>query len=66
MTREVRKIASSYVIYVALDENRQPTAVPPLVPADETEAAIIERARKRRTHRQRIDAELRREAEADN
>ncbi|QBD82683.1 acyl-CoA thioesterase [Ktedonosporobacter rubrisoli] len=58
ITREVRRIASSYVIYVALDENRKPTPVPPLVPADDEEEAIIERARIRRLHRQRIDEEL--------
>ena len=55
--REVRKIASSYVIYVALDEQRQPTPVPPLVAADAEEQAIIERARLRRQHRQKIDKE---------
>ena len=55
VTREVRKIASSYVIYVALDENRKPTPVPPLVPADDEEKAIIERAHIRRMHRQKID-----------
>ena len=43
------------VIYVALDENRKPTPVPPLVPADDEEAAIIERAHIRRMHRQKID-----------
>src|SRR5215471_7790418 len=47
-TREIRTIASSYVIFVALDENRQPTPVPPLVPADDEEQAIIERALLRR------------------
>src|SRR6266700_4652367 len=31
-TGEVRHIASSYVIYVALDENRKPSPVPPLMP----------------------------------
>jgi acyl-CoA hydrolase len=55
---EVRHIASSYVIYVALDENGKPTPVPPLVPADDEEKAIIERARIRRMHRQKIDEEL--------
>src|SRR5438067_13024782 len=50
-TGEVRHIASSYVIYVALDENRKPSPVPPLVPADAEEQAIIERARIRRKHR---------------
>jgi acyl-CoA hydrolase len=55
---EVRHIASSYAIYVALDENGKPTPVPPLVPADDEEKAIIERARIRRMHRQKIDEEL--------
>ena len=54
---ENRHIASSYVIYVAVDENRKPTPVPPLVPADGAEQAIVERARLRRTHRQKIDKE---------
>src|SRR5437763_2168953 len=54
ITGEVRHIASSYVIYVALDENRKPTPVPPLVPADGEEKAIIERARIRRLQKQKI------------
>ena len=58
VTGETRHIASSYVIYVALDENRKPAPVPPLVPADDEEKAIIERARIRRMHRQKIDEEL--------
>ncbi|MBO0781926.1 MAG: acyl-CoA thioesterase [Ktedonobacteraceae bacterium] len=58
ITREIRKIASSYVIYVALDENRQPTPVPPLIPADEEEATIIKQARLRREHRKQIDDAL--------
>ena len=62
---EVRHIASSYVIYVALDKNRQPTPVPPLVPADDAERSIIERARLRRLQRQKIEEELSR-AEAEN
>ena len=57
---ENRHIASSYVIYVAVDENRKPTAVPPLVPADDAERAIVEQARIRWMHRQRVDEELRR------
>ena len=65
ITRNVRKIASSNVIYVALDENRKPTPVPPLVPADGEEAAIIERARKRRLHRQKLDEEASLEAKED-
>ncbi len=58
VTGETRHIASSNVIYVALDENRKPTPVPPLVPADDEEKAIIERARTRHMHRQKIDEEL--------
>ena len=60
ITGEVRHIASSYVIYVALDANRKPTPVPPLVPADDAEKALIERARYRRMHKQKIDEELKR------
>src|SRR5215469_1925894 len=55
---EKRHIASSYVIYVAVNENRKPTPVPPLVPADDEEQAIVEQARLRRMHRQKIDEEL--------
>ncbi len=58
LTGEVRKIASSYVTYVALDENNRPTPVPPLVPADEEEATRIERARNRRVQMAKIDEEL--------
>ncbi len=57
ITREVREIASSYVIYVAIDEQRQPTPVPPLTPADNDEHIIIERARIRRARRKKIDEE---------
>lgn len=58
ITSNVRHIASSYVIYVALDANRKPTPVPPLLPADDEEKAIIERARNRRTRLQNIDKEV--------
>jgi acyl-CoA hydrolase len=60
ITGEVRHIASSYVIYVALDENGKPTPVSPLVPADEAEKAIIERAHTRRMRMRKLDEELRR------
>jgi acyl-CoA hydrolase len=60
ITGEVRHIASSYVIYVALDANGKPTPVPPLVAADDAEKAMIERARYRRMHKQKIDEELKR------
>src|SRR5256712_8609834 len=63
ITGDVRHIASSYVIYVAVDENRKPTPVPPLVPANDEEKAIIERARIRRMHRQKTDEELTRAEE---
>ena len=58
MTGEIRKIASSQVIFVALDENRKPTSVPPLVPANEEEARKIERVLLRRMHMKKIDEEL--------
>lgn len=57
-TGEIRHVASSQVIYVALDENGKPTPVPPLEPADEEEQKIIERARNRRLYRQRLNEEL--------
>jgi acyl-CoA hydrolase len=63
ITSDVRHIASSYVIYVALDANRKPTPVPPLVPADDEEKVIIEKARNRRMQRQKIDQELKRTEE---
>ncbi len=63
ITGEVRHIASSYVIYVALDENGKPTPVPPLVPADDEEEAIIERARIRRMRMKKLDEELSRAEE---
>src|SRR2546428_8595831 len=63
ITGDVRHIASSYVIYVAVDENRKPTPVPPLVPANDEEKAIIERARIRRMKRHKIDEELKGEEE---
>ena len=43
---------------LALDENRKPTPVPPLVPANDKEKVIIERARMRRLHKQKIEEEL--------
>ena len=58
ITGEIRHIASSYVIYVALDENRKPTPVPSLVPADDGEQEIIERARIRRMHMQKIEKKM--------
>jgi acyl-CoA hydrolase len=62
-TGEIRHVASSQVIYVALDAQGRPTPVPPLVPADAEEEKIIERARKRRLYRQRVKEELARAEE---
>ncbi len=58
LSGETRHIASSQVIYVALDENGKPTPVPPLIPADDEERAIIEKARTRRERVKKIDEEL--------
>ena len=58
MTGEIRKIASSQVIYVALDQKKRPTPVPPLIPANAEEAAIMERARHRRMRMQKVEEEL--------
>ena len=58
ITGEVRHIASSQVIYVALDEQGRPSAVPPLVPGDEEERKIIERCKARRQRIQKIEEEL--------
>src|SRR6266567_9557624 len=58
ITGEVRHIASSQVIYVALDENGGPTPVSPLIPANAEEKARIARARARREHMKKIEEEL--------
>ena len=57
ITGKVSHIASSYLVYVALDENGKPTPVPPLVPADDEEKVIIEKARLRRLGSQKSDEE---------
>ena len=48
ITREVRSVASSQVIYVAIDEHGKPTPVPPLAPAGPDEERIVDAARARR------------------
>lgn len=63
-TGEVRHVASSRVIYVALDDQGKPTSVPPLVPANEEEQRIIERASRRRLSQQRINEALRQAEES--
>jgi acyl-CoA hydrolase len=55
---EIRHIATSQVIYVALDEAGNPTAVPPLTPQGEEEEAKVEKARLRRERRKKIEEEL--------
>lgn len=57
-TGEVRHIAASEVIYVALDEQRKPTPVPPLIAGDEEEQAHIERSLARRMRKKRVEEEL--------
>ena len=58
ITGEVRNVARSHVIYVALDNDGKPTPVPPLVPANAEERAKIEEALLRRRHMQEINAKL--------
>jgi len=58
MTGETRRVASSRVVYVALDKNGRPTPVPPLVPADADEQARLERANLRRMRMRAIEEEL--------
>ena len=58
MTGETRRIASSQVMYVALDQQGRPTSVPPLVPADAAEQARLEQARLRRTRMSETEEEL--------
>ncbi len=57
-TGEVRHIAASEVIYVAIDEQRRPTPVPPLVAGDQEEQARIDKALARRRHKKRVEEEL--------
>ena len=49
--RDTRTVASSYLIFVAIDADGKPTPVPELVPADAEEARVIEAARRRRADR---------------
>ena len=63
ITGEVRHVASSNVIYVALDEQRKPTPVPPLIAGDQEEQAIIERAHHRHMQRMKVEEELKRAEE---
>lgn len=58
MTGEKRKVARSQLVFVALDENRKPIQVPPLIPANAAEAQRIERTQIRRMHMKKIDEEM--------
>jgi len=51
ITGEQRHTNSCYVTYVALDENGQPTLVPPVVPKTVDEKRRYERAAQRRASR---------------
>ncbi|HEY6109943.1 MAG TPA: acyl-CoA thioesterase [Gemmatimonadales bacterium] len=51
LTGEKRHTNSCYVTYVALDENGQPTPVPPIVPQTPEEKRRYERASQRRASR---------------
>jgi uncharacterized protein (TIGR00369 family) len=51
ITRNVRTVASSSLIFVAVDEHGRPTPVPALEPADDEETRIIAAARERRLAR---------------
>lgn len=57
-TGEARHICSSRLVFVALDENRQPTAVPPLEPTNDEERQRIARAKARRERLRKIEEEL--------
>jgi acyl-CoA hydrolase len=51
LTGEKRHTNSCYVTYVALDDNGQPTAVPPIEPQTEEEKQRYDRAAQRRASR---------------
>lgn len=66
ITGEIRHIASSQVIYVALDENGKPTPVPPLIAGNAEEQARIDRAIARRMHMKKVEEELARLEQTNN
>ncbi len=57
-TGEIRRICSSQVIFVALDENRQPVPVPPLLASGPEEESRIARAKARRERLRLLEQEL--------
>ena len=66
ITGEVRHIASSQVIYVALGDNSKPTPVPPLIAGNAEEQARIDKARERRRRMKIVEEELSRLEQAPN
>jgi acyl-CoA hydrolase len=61
-TAETQHVASAYLTFVALDENRNPLPVPPVIPETDEEKRRYEEAGQRREYRL---AMLRRRAAAD-
>jgi acyl-CoA hydrolase len=55
---EVRHIASSQVIYVALGDNGKPTPVPPLIAGNAEEQGRIDKARELRRRMKLVEEEL--------
>jgi acyl-CoA hydrolase len=48
---QVRHVASAYLTFVAIDEERQPVPVPPLIPETEEDRRRFEQAGERRSYR---------------
>jgi acyl-CoA hydrolase len=57
-TGETRRICSSQVVFVALDENRRPTPVPPLKATTLEENTRIQKAKARRERTLQLEQEL--------
>jgi acyl-CoA hydrolase len=52
LTGDVRHVASAYLTFVAMDENRKPTPAPPLILENQTHQRRNEEAKRRRELRQ--------------